>query len=80
MVRGDISLKIIRVLIVLGLIGVPLSGWLLWTLGDELVRSVVEQDWSWTATWGAVLVIICCGMWRVIQEGWWLWQESRRET
>jgi uncharacterized membrane protein YeaQ/YmgE (transglycosylase-associated protein family) len=80
MVRGDISLKIIRALIVLGLIGAPLSVWLLWTLGDELVRSMVQQDWAWTATWGAVTVIMCCGVGRVIQEGWWLWKESRQQT
>ena len=80
MIRGDISVKIIRVLLVLGLMGGPLSGWLLWTLGDELVRSVVQRDWTWTATWGAVTVIMCGGIGRVIQEGWWLWQESQRQT
>ena len=80
MPQGEFNLNFIRALIVLVLASGPLSIWLLWTVGDELVRSVVHQDWEWTVTWGAVTMIMCCGVWRVIQEGWCLWQESRQQA
>ncbi|MFB9995316.1 hypothetical protein ACFFLM_25540 [Deinococcus oregonensis] len=77
MARGDVNLKFIRALICLLVAGCPLFVWLIWILGSELVRSVTQQDWVWTAIWTAVAVIMACGLWRVVQEAWALWQESR---
>ncbi|MFB9991577.1 hypothetical protein ACFFLM_06300 [Deinococcus oregonensis] len=69
--------KVIRTLIVLLVVSCPVFVWLVWILGSELMRSVAQQDWAWTATWGAVTVIMGCGLWRFFREVWLLWQEIR---